>query len=159
MVNPPSFLLSPRAPFSPLSPNPGSTTRVRHSSFASPFGAHIPLLADHYGPAEIVFVSRFLVLTRSPLTPALCQQGQFQEQLPPRTVLGGTKWCVFGHDQVSRATVETAVRERMTRMRTRQLDFLQVRIDFFPTLYLPLSASAHPSVQLTHMPLDAPIPV
>ncbi|KAF8492397.1 Aldo/keto reductase [Russula emetica] len=62
--------------------------------------------ADHYGPAEIVF-------------------GQFQEQLPPRTVLGGTKWCVFKHDDVSRATVETAVRERMTRMRTRQLDFLQ----------------------------------
>ncbi|KAI9507303.1 Aldo/keto reductase [Russula earlei] len=62
--------------------------------------------ADHYGPAEIVF-------------------GQFQEQLPPRTVLGGTKWCVFKHGDVSRTTVETAVRERMTRMRTRQLDFLQ----------------------------------
>ncbi len=93
------------------------------------FGAHIPFLADHYGPAEIVFVSSVnFVFISLPvlLTPVLCQQGQFQEQLPPRTVLGGTKWCVFKHGEVSRATVESAVRERMTRMRTRQLDFLQV---------------------------------
>jgi hypothetical protein len=70
---------------------------------------------------------------------SLCQQGQFQERLPPRTVLGGTKWCVFKHGDVSRATVETAVRERMTRMRTRQLDFLQVSLNI-PTLNLPISA-------------------
>jgi aryl-alcohol dehydrogenase-like predicted oxidoreductase len=70
-------------------------------------------------------------------TDAIPKQGQFQERLPPRTVLGGTKWCVFKHGDISRATVETAVRERMTRMRTRQLDFLQVRqsdIFNFPTL-------------------------
>ncbi|KAH9003743.1 Aldo/keto reductase [Lactarius hatsudake] len=52
--------------------------------------------------------------------------GQFQEHLPPRTVLGGTKWCVFKlGEELSRSTVETAVRERMTRMRTSHLDFLQ----------------------------------
>jgi Aldo/keto reductase family len=89
------------------------------------------LVADHYGPAEIVFVS-FGHISPFPITPlqkthTLFQQGQFQEHLPPRTVLGGTKWCVFKHAEISRATVETAVRERMTRMRTRQLDFLQVR--------------------------------
>ena len=39
------------------------------SSLASPFGAHIPLLADHYGPAEIVFVSSSLAsLSPGPLT-------------------------------------------------------------------------------------------
>jgi len=65
-------------------------------------------MADHYGPAEIVF-------------------GQFQEHLPPRTVLGATKWCIFQHDdELSRSTVEASVRERMTRMRTSHLDFLQV---------------------------------
>ncbi|KAI0270402.1 Aldo/keto reductase [Gloeopeniophorella convolvens] len=63
-------------------------------------------MADHYGPAEIVF-------------------GQFQEQLPPRTVLGGTKWCVFKHGEITRASVDAAVRERMTRMRSPRLDFLQ----------------------------------
>jgi hypothetical protein len=69
-----------------------------------------------------------------PLT--LFQQGQFQEHLPPRTVLGGTKWCVFKHPgEISRATVETAVRERMTRMRTRQLDFLQVCIPLLARLH------------------------
>ena len=84
------------------------------------------------------------------LTPALFQQGQFQEQLPPRTVLGGTKWCVFKHGDVSRATVETAVRERMTRMRTRQLDFLQVSMPFITyslfgllPIYLPVCLPTH----------------
>jgi hypothetical protein len=94
----------------------------------------LPVLADHYGPAEIVFVSRFYLFIWSFFSDACPQQGQFQEQLPARTVLGGTKWCVFKHGEVSRATVETAVRERMTRMRTRQLDFLQVIL----TLLVPL---------------------
>jgi hypothetical protein len=159
MVNPPSFLLSL---FSRLTfhSRPAAQLRVcvpLSSSLASLFGAHIPHLADHYGPAEIVFVSNYFLCSPGPLTPTLCQQGQFQEQLPPRTVLGGTKWCVFKHDDVSRATVETAVRERMTRMRTRQLDFLQVRTKF--PHYTFLFRPCHLSVQLTHMSLRRPIPV
>ena len=100
----------------------------------------LSLSADHYGPAEIVFVSwphspsapvtdahHFSPFT-TPLPPsALFRQGQFQEHLPARTVLGGTKLCIFKHgEELSRSAIETAVRERMTRMRTNHLDFLQV---------------------------------
>lgn len=94
------------------------------------------------------------------LTPAaLSQQGQFQEQLPPRTVLGGTKWCVFKHgDDLSRATVETAVRERMTRMRTRQLDFLQVR-SFFPHIYPFWALNAPPRSPSSFIGKTTPIRV
>ncbi|KIJ64169.1 hypothetical protein HYDPIDRAFT_132811 [Hydnomerulius pinastri MD-312] len=64
-------------------------------------------MADHYGSAEILF-------------------GQFRESLPSSTsVLGATKWCVFRPTDPSRAVVESAVRERMKRMRTRSVDLLQ----------------------------------
>jgi hypothetical protein len=79
MVNPPSFLLSrlaSRVPFSRLSfhfrpaahliaTQQGSVVPLRPQ-----FGAHIPLLADHYGPAEIVFVSNTYSPSPGPLTPA-----------------------------------------------------------------------------------------
>ncbi|KAI0061333.1 Aldo/keto reductase [Artomyces pyxidatus] len=62
--------------------------------------------ADHYGPAEILF-------------------GQVAQQLPPKSVVGCTKWCVFKTTEPTRAYVEASVRERMTRMRTEHLDVLQ----------------------------------
>lgn len=64
-------------------------------------------MADHYGSAEILF-------------------GQFRESLPPsQNVIGATKWCVFKQTDPSRGVVESAVRERMTRMRTQRIDLLQ----------------------------------
>jgi len=55
-------------------------------------------------------------------------QGQFKESLPiPADVVGATKWCVFRQTEPSRSVVESAVRERMTRMRTKTVDLLQVR--------------------------------
>ncbi|KAG6378001.1 NADP-dependent oxidoreductase domain-containing protein [Boletus reticuloceps] len=75
------------------------------------FLAHVlPLnlyAADHYGSAEILF-------------------GQFKESLPPsKPVLGATKWCVFRPTVLTRAVVESAVRERMKRMRSQSVDLLQ----------------------------------
>ncbi|EIW74974.1 Aldo keto reductase [Coniophora puteana RWD-64-598 SS2] len=63
--------------------------------------------ADHYGSAEILF-------------------GQYRASLSsPTDVLGATKWCVFRPTQLSREVVEAAVRERMERMKTTQVDLLQ----------------------------------
>jgi aryl-alcohol dehydrogenase-like predicted oxidoreductase len=56
---------------------------------------------------------------------------------------------VFKHGEVSRATVETAVRERMTRMRTRQLDFLQVSPPFLT--YSPFWVTSHLSPFLSNL--------
>ena len=69
----------------------------------------VPIVADHYGPAEILF-------------------GQVRECLPDDSpVLGGTKWCVFKEITPSREVVEEAVRERMSRMRSiNSVDLLQV---------------------------------
>jgi len=64
-------------------------------------------MADHYGSAEILF-------------------GQFKESLlNPTDVVGATKWCAFRQTEPSRSVVETAIRERMTRMRTTTIDLLQ----------------------------------
>ena len=67
------------------------------------------IIADHYGPAEILF-------------------GQVRESLPEdRQVLGATKWCVFKDINPTREVVEAAVRERMSRMRSiKSVDLLQV---------------------------------
>ncbi|KAJ7683442.1 NADP-dependent oxidoreductase domain-containing protein [Mycena rosella] len=64
-------------------------------------------VADHYGSAEIIF-------------------GQFRNSLPSsEKVIGATKWCVFKPTTPSRAVVEAAVRERLTRMQTDRIDLLQ----------------------------------
>ncbi|EMD32051.1 hypothetical protein CERSUDRAFT_119052 [Gelatoporia subvermispora B] len=64
-------------------------------------------MADHYGPAELLF-------------------GEFRGKLPsPDRVVGATKWCVFRPMQVTRDTVAAAVQERIARMRSRQIDLLQ----------------------------------
>ncbi|KAA1467011.1 Aldo/keto reductase [Dentipellis sp. KUC8613] len=64
-------------------------------------------MADHYGGSEILF-------------------GQFRESLsPPQRAIGATKWCVFKPTEPSRAVVEAAVRERLTRMRSSSVDLLQ----------------------------------
>lgn len=56
-------------------------------------------------------------------------QGQFRESLPPsKPVLGATKWCVFKTTVPTRGVVESAVRERMKRMRSQSVDLLQVRV-------------------------------
>lgn len=67
------------------------------------------IVADHYGPAEILF-------------------GQVRESLPDDSpVLGATKWCVFKEIDPTREVVEAAVRDRMSRMRsTSSVDLLQV---------------------------------
>ncbi|KAI0049080.1 Aldo/keto reductase [Auriscalpium vulgare] len=62
--------------------------------------------ADHYGASEILF-------------------GQFQATLPPGAVLGATKWCVFKAVDPTRACVDAAVRERLTRLRATQIALLQ----------------------------------
>lgn len=41
-------------------------------------------------------------------------------------VVGATKWCVFRPTDPTRAVVESAVRERMKRMRSQSVDLLQV---------------------------------
>ena len=173
MVNPPSFLLFVSS-FIFISlllslASGGSTLtaaymhqRVR-GPVASPFGAHIhtpssrSLWPSRDRLCQSTLTSYPSLFPGPPLTPALCQQGQFQEQLPPRTVLGGTKWCVFKHGDISRATVETAVRERMTRMRTRQLDFLQVRTNF--SHYTFLFRPCHLSCPTDTHGFRRPIPV
>lgn len=53
-------------------------------------------------------------------------QGQFQQSLPPGTVMGATKWCLFRPINPTRAVVEAAVAERMQRMQTNCVDLLQV---------------------------------
>ncbi|KAJ6600165.1 NADP-dependent oxidoreductase domain-containing protein [Mycena sp. CBHHK59/15] len=64
--------------------------------------------ADHYGSAEIIF-------------------GQFRNSVPAPAgkIVGATKWCVFKTTTPTRSVVEAAVRERMTRMQTDQVDLLQ----------------------------------
>ncbi|KAJ7289358.1 NADP-dependent oxidoreductase domain-containing protein [Mycena rebaudengoi] len=74
-------------------------------------GEHVDLgftaFADHYGSAEIIF-------------------GQYRKSATsPEKVIGATKWCVFKQTAPSRAVVEAAVRERMTRMQTDRIDLLQ----------------------------------
>ncbi|KAH0834306.1 NADP-dependent oxidoreductase domain-containing protein [Lanmaoa asiatica] len=80
--------------------------------------------ADHYGSAEILFVGHpsfgLIDVIRATI------QGQFRESLPPSTsVVGATKWCVFRPTSPTRAVVESAVRERMKRMRSQSVDLLQ----------------------------------
>ncbi|KZP32721.1 Aldo/keto reductase [Athelia psychrophila] len=74
--------------------------------------------ADHYGSAEVLF-------------------GQFQQSLPPGTVMGATKWCLFRPINPTRAVVEAAVAERMQRMQTNCVDLLQFHWnDYSDTNYL-----------------------
>ncbi|KAI0365638.1 Aldo/keto reductase [Pilatotrama ljubarskyi] len=64
-------------------------------------------MADHYGPAEILF-------------------GEFKEKWPqPDRIFGATKWCVFRRIDPSRALVEAAVQDRLNRMKTQRIDLLQ----------------------------------
>ncbi|KAJ6514612.1 NADP-dependent oxidoreductase domain-containing protein [Mycena vulgaris] len=89
-------------------------------------GEHVDLgftafdMADHYGSAEIIY-------------------GQFRNSLPsPGKVIGATKWCVFKQVTPSRAVVEAAVRERLTRMQTDRIDLLQFHWqDYSDKGYLP----------------------
>ncbi|KAI0823304.1 Aldo/keto reductase [Trametes gibbosa] len=64
-------------------------------------------MADHYGPAEILF-------------------GEFRER---RTQLerafGATKWCVFRQVAPTREVVEVAIQDRLNRMKTQRIDLLQ----------------------------------
>ncbi|KAJ7113221.1 NADP-dependent oxidoreductase domain-containing protein [Mycena epipterygia] len=94
-----------------LSSNAWGTAPV--SKIRQAMGHHVDLgytafdMADHYGSAELIF-------------------GQFRASLEsPDAVLGATKWCVFKPTKISRETVESAVRERMERMRTDRVDLLQ----------------------------------
>ncbi|KAI0633319.1 Aldo/keto reductase [Trametes polyzona] len=64
-------------------------------------------MADHYGPAEILF-------------------GEFRERWPhPEHIFGATKWCVFRKVDPSRAFVEAAVQDRLARMKAQHIDLLQ----------------------------------
>ncbi|OCH86359.1 Aldo/keto reductase [Obba rivulosa] len=64
-------------------------------------------MADHYGPAELLF-------------------GEFRGKLPsPGGIIGATKWCVFRPMQVTREAVRAAVQERLARMQARKIDLLQ----------------------------------
>jgi len=47
--------------------------------------------------------------------------------MPTSQILGATKWCAFKSITPSRNVVQTAVQERMDRMRTKHVDLLQVR--------------------------------
>ena len=58
-------------------------------------------------------------------------------------VIGATKWCAFRAIDPTRAVVESAVRERMKRMRSQSIDLLQVRA--IPT-FLPFP------YKVTHIP-------
>ncbi|KAI0745418.1 Aldo/keto reductase [Earliella scabrosa] len=64
-------------------------------------------MADHYGPAEILF-------------------GEFRQKWPePGEIFGATKWCVFRKVEPTRALVEGAVNERLERMKSHRVDLLQ----------------------------------
>ncbi|KAI0779772.1 Aldo/keto reductase [Fomes fomentarius] len=64
-------------------------------------------MADHYGPAEILF-------------------GEFRQNWPqPSAIFGATKWCVFRKVEPTRALVEAAVKERLERMKSDCVDLLQ----------------------------------
>ncbi|EIW62990.1 Aldo/keto reductase [Trametes versicolor FP-101664 SS1] len=65
------------------------------------------VVADHYGPAEILF-------------------GEFRQSLPRSDhIIGATKWCVFRRVDPNRAMVETAVQDRLDRMKAQRIDLLQ----------------------------------
>ncbi|KAJ7364680.1 NADP-dependent oxidoreductase domain-containing protein [Mycena albidolilacea] len=94
-----------------LSSNAWGTASV--SKIRQAMGRHVERgytafdMADHYGSAELIF-------------------GKFRASLEsPNSVLGATKYCVFKPIPISRETVEAAVRQRMERMRTTQIDLLQ----------------------------------
>ncbi|KAH9940483.1 aldo/keto reductase [Epithele typhae] len=72
------------------------------------FGQHSSCdLADHYGPAEILF-------------------GEFREKCSdPDAIFGATKWCVFRKLEPTKALVEAAINERLERMKTQHVDLLQ----------------------------------
>ncbi|KAH9894998.1 Aldo/keto reductase [Cubamyces lactineus] len=64
-------------------------------------------MADHYGPAEILF-------------------GEFKEKWSrPEDIFGATKWCVFRKIDPKRALVEAAVQDRLDRMKAQRIDLLQ----------------------------------
>lgn len=83
-----------------------------------------PQLADHYGPAEVLFV-RY----PRPRTGGYSRrsQGEFREKWSdPQEIFGATKWCVFRTVDPTRALVEAAVDDRLARMHSRRVDLLQV---------------------------------
>ncbi|KAJ7238269.1 NADP-dependent oxidoreductase domain-containing protein [Mycena haematopus] len=92
-----------------LSSNAWGTAPV--SKIRQAMGRHVEqgysAFADHYGAAEVIF-------------------GEFRLSLEsPESVFGATKYCVFRPTVISQDSVETAVRQRMERMRTQRVDLLQ----------------------------------
>lgn len=87
------------------------------------------LAADHYGPAEILFVRRILSRHAPYASRSLHSQGEFRQKWPePGEIFGATKWCVFRKVEPTRALVEGAVNERLERMKSHRVDLLQVRL-------------------------------
>jgi len=85
---------------------PASKVRAEMARYAE-LGYTAFDMADHYGSSEILF-------------------GQFREgSSSQRPIIGATKWCVFNSVQPTRDVVQAAVHERMTRMKTQQIDLLQ----------------------------------
>ncbi|PPQ81630.1 hypothetical protein CVT25_013602 [Psilocybe cyanescens] len=84
-----------------------SVSKVRQG-MARHVGMGYTAFADHYGSAELIF-------------------GQFRESLTsPEQIVGATKWCVFNKNVYpSRSFVQSAIEERMERMRTTSVDLLQ----------------------------------
>ena len=109
-------------------------------------------IADHYGPAEILFVRRLLTRVGWELLTRLPSQGQFRQRWShPEDIFGATKWCVFRKIEPSRALVETAVNERLERMGAQRLDMLQVNIHSRNDHFFVLTDCSNPVVPLARL--------
>lgn len=81
--------------------------------------------ADHYGPAELLYVNpnKF-----THFVGYINPQGNVRSsQAKPELLFGATKWCIFQSVKGTRELVESAVKARNTRMQTTRVDLLQVR--------------------------------
>jgi hypothetical protein len=80
--------------------------------------------ADHYGDAEVTFVSS--PLFRVLRTQLICIQGQFRSaQGNAENIFGATKWAVFQPIHVTKEVVDENIAERLTAIHAKSVDLLQ----------------------------------
>ncbi|KAI1261821.1 NADP-dependent oxidoreductase domain-containing protein [Xylariaceae sp. FL1019] len=87
-------------------------------------------MADHYGDAEIIFVS----LSRQSVEAAYLPQvkGQFLSRYPYKdSTFTATKYCVFHPMTVTREAIKENISERCQRLGSKKVDLLQFHWQFY----------------------------
>lgn len=80
-------------------------------------------MADHYGDAEVTFVSRISLVQRASLTD---DQGQFRSvQEDAEKIYCATKWAVFEPIHVTKDVVDANISERLAAINSTSVELLQ----------------------------------